>query len=203
MRSACVLALMISQAFFYNAIFFTYALVLTRFHGVAESDVGRYILPFAVANFAGPLLLGSLFDRVGRRRMIAATYALSGFGLLLTGYGFMRGWLDATSQTLCWSAVFFVASAAASAAYLTASESFPLEMRALAISVFYAVGTATGGFLAPALFGGLIETGSRTTVFAGYAFGALLVLVAAAIVLRFGLDAERKSLEEIAPPLST
>lgn len=200
-RSACVLALMISQAFFYNAIFFTYSLVLTRFHGVAESDVGRYIFPFAVANFAGPLLLGPLFDRVGRRRMIASTYALSGLGLLLTGYGFMQGWLNAASQTLCWSAVFFVASAAASAAYLTASESFPLEMRALAISVFYAVGTATGGFLAPALFGGLIETGSRAAVFAGYACGALLVLVAAAIVLRFGLDAERKSLEEIAPPL--
>jgi MFS family permease len=202
-RSACVLALMISQAFFYNAIFFTYSLVLTRFHGVAESDVGRYIFPFAVANFAGPLLLGPLFDRVGRRRMIASTYALSGLGLLLTGYGFMQGWLNAASQTLCWSAVFFVASAAASAAYLTASESFPLEMRALAISVFYAVGTATGGFLAPALFGGLIETGSRAAVFAGYACGALLVLVAAAIVLRFGLDAERKSLEEIAPPLAS
>jgi MFS family permease len=165
--------------------------------------VGRYILPFAVANFAGPLLLGSLFDRVGRRRMIAITYALSGLGLLLTGYGFMRGWLDATTQTLSWSAVFFVASAGASAAYLTASESFPLEMRAVAISVFYAVGTATGGFLAPALFGGLIETGSRTAVFAGYASGALLMLVAAAFVLRFGLDAERKSLEEIAPQLGT
>ncbi|MEO8006633.1 MAG: MFS transporter, partial [Betaproteobacteria bacterium] len=188
--------------FFYNAIFFTYALVLTRFHGVADSAVGRYIFPFAVANFVGPLVLGPLFDRVGRRRMIAATYALSGVGLLLTGYGFMQGWLDAATQTVCWSAVFFVASAAASSAYLSASESFPLEMRALAISVFYAVGTGAGGFMAPALFGMLIETGSRAAVFAGYAFGALLVLVAAAIVLRFGLDAERKSLEEIAPPLS-
>jgi MFS family permease len=202
-RSACVLALMISQAFFYNAIFFTYALVLTRFHGVAEGEVGRYILVFAIANFAGPLLLGPLFDRIGRRRMIAATYALSGLGLLLTGYGFMQGWLDAATQTLCWSAVFFVASAAASSAYLTASETFPLEMRAFVISIFYAAGTAAGGFLAPALFGLLIETGSRAAVFAGYAFGALLVFIAAAIVLRFGVNAERKSLEEVAPPLGS
>src|SRR5205823_10429194 len=112
-RSALVLALMVSQAFFYNAIFFTYALVLTRFHAVADSQVGLYIIPFAAGNVLGPLLLGPLFDRAGRRTMIAATYALSGIALALTGIGFVRGMLDATTQTLAWSVVFFLASAAA------------------------------------------------------------------------------------------
>ena len=152
-RSGVVLALMVSQAFFYNAIFFTYALVLTRFHGVDASRVGLYIVPFAAGNVLGPLLLGPLFDRLGRRVMIAATYALSGVALLLTGIGFAMEWLDAATQTLAWSVVFFLASAAASSAYLTVSEVFPLEMRALAISIFYAVGTGVGGFAAPALFG--------------------------------------------------
>ncbi len=194
---------MISQAFFYNAIFFTYALVLTRFQGVPESQVGRYIFPFAIANFLGPLVLGPLFDRIGRRRMIALTYALSGIGLAATGFGFMQEWLGAVSQTVCWSIVFFFASAAASSAYLTVSEVFPLEMRALSISIFYAVGTGMGGFIAPALFGVLIETQSRGAVFTGYAFGATLVLVAAVIALRYGVDAERKPLEDVAPPLSS
>jgi MFS family permease len=200
-RTFLGLSLMVSQAFFYNAIFFTYALVLVRFHGVDETRVGLYIFPFAVANFLGPLLLGPLFDIIGRRRMIAGTYALAGLGLGATGYGFMAGWLDAYSQTLCWSAVFFLASAAASSAYLTVSEVFPLEMRAFAISLFYAVGTGAGGFIAPAVLGALIETQSRTAVFAGYAAGAALVLAAAAVAWRFGVDAERKPLEEIAPPM--
>jgi len=200
-RSAVVLALMISQAFFYNAIFFTYALVLTRFHHVDAAQVGLYIVPFAIGNVLGPLLLGPLFDRVGRRVMIASTYALSGVALALTGWGFVADVLTATTQTLAWSAVFFLASAAASSAYLTVSEVFPLEMRAVAISVFYAVGTAIGGFAAPALFGALIESGSRANVFGGYAFGAVLVIVAAAIAWRWGVDAERKPLEEVAPPL--
>lgn len=202
-RSMVAMALMISQAFFYNAIFFTYALVLTRFHGVAEGKVGLYIFPFALGNVLGPLLLGPLFDRVGRRRMIALTYVLSGVGLALTGWAFMQGWLDARSQALCWSAVFFLASAAASSAYLTVSEVFPLEMRAVAISIFYAVGTGAGGFVAPVLFGALIETGSRGAVAAGYAFGAVLVIVAGLMALRWAVDAERKPLEEIAPPLGT
>jgi MFS family permease len=200
-RSAVVLALMISQAFFYNAIFFTYALVLTRFHRVDEAQVGLYIVPFAIGNVLGPLLLGPLFDRVGRRVMIAATYALSGVTLALTGWGFVAGVLDATTQTLAWSAVFFLASAAASSAYLTVSEVFPLEMRALAISIFYAVGTGVGGFAAPALFGALIETGSRTNVFIGYLVGAVLVIIAAAIAWRWAVNAERKPLEQVAPPL--
>jgi len=200
-RSVVTLALMVSQAFFYNAIFFTYALVLTRFHGVPEGRVALYIFPFAIGNAAGPLVLGPLFDHVGRRRMIALTYVLAGIGLALTGWAFMQGWLDARSQALCWSVVFFLASAAASSAYLTASEVFPLEMRALAISIFYAAGTATGGFIAPVLFGALIETGSRGAVAAGYAFGAVLVIVAGLLALRFGVDAERRTLEDVAQPL--
>lgn len=200
-RSAVALALMISQAFFYNAIFFTYALVLTRFHGVAEERVALYIFPFALGNVLGPLLLGPLFDRVGRRRMIGLTYALSGVGLALVGAAFMAGWLDARSQALGWSAVFFLASAAASSAYLTVSEVFPLEMRAQAIALFYAVGTGAGGFVAPALFGWLVQTGSRGAVTTGYAIGALLMIGAGLAAWRYAIDAERKPLEEIAPPL--
>jgi MFS family permease len=200
-RSAVVLALMVSQAFFYNAIFFTYALVLTRFHAIEETRVGLYILPFAAGNVLGPLLLGPLFDRVGRRIMIAATYVLSGVALTLTGIAFVRGLLDATTQTLAWSVVFFLASAAASSAYLTVSEVFPLEMRALSISIFYAIGTGIGGFAAPALFGALIQTGSRFNVFVGYLVGAALVVAAGLVAWRWAVDAERKPLEEIAPPL--
>ncbi|WP_427914668.1 MFS transporter [Ramlibacter sp. MMS24-I3-19] len=200
-RSLLVLALMASQAFFYNAIFFTYALVLTRFYGVDPGRVGLFIVPFALGNVLGPLVLGPLFDHWGRRRMIAATYGLSGVALLATGAAFLAGWLDAMSQTLAWSVVFFLASAAASSAYLTVSEVFPLEMRAVAISLFYAVGTGIGGFAAPALFGALVASGSRLQVFGGYAFGALLVIGAAAVAWRHGVDAERKPLEEIAPPL--
>jgi MFS family permease len=202
-RSVVVLALMVSQAFFYNAIFFSYSLILTRFYGVDATRVGWFIFPFAAGNMLGPLVLGPLFDHIGRRHMIAATYALSGIGLALTGVGFVQGWLDATTQTLAWSAVFFLASAAASSAYLTVSEVFPLEMRAIAISIFYAVGTGIGGFAAPAFFGALIASGSRANLFAGYLIGAVLVIVAAAIAWRWGVDAERKPLEHIAPPLGS
>lgn len=202
LRSAVALALMISQAFFYNAIFFTYALVLTRFHGVPDNRVGLYIFPFALGNVLGPLLLGPLFDHVGRRRMIGLTYVLSGVGLGLTGWAFVQGWLDARSQALCWSAVFFLASAAASSAYLTVSEVFPLETRALAISVFYAVGTGSGGFIGPLLFGALIETGSRAAVAGGYGIGAAMVIGAGLFALRYAVSAEQRPLEDIAPPLS-
>jgi MFS family permease len=200
-RSLVVLALMVSQAFFYNAIFFTYALVLTRFHGVDPARVGLFILPFALGNVLGPLLLGPLFDGVGRRRMIGISYALAGVCLLGTGAAFLADALTAVTQTLAWSVVFFFASAAASSAYLTASEVFPLEMRALAISVFYAVGTGIGGFAAPALFGALVASGDRGQVFAGYAFGALLVIAAAVVAWKYAVDAEGRALEDIAPPL--
>ncbi len=132
---------MAAQAFFYNAIFFTYALVLTDFFAIASDRVGLYILPFAVGNFLGPVLLGRLFDTRGRRQMIFFTYLVSGLLLALTGYLFMQGVLTAFTQTLCWMVIFFFASAAASSAYLTVSETFPLEIRALAIAIFYAIGT--------------------------------------------------------------
>jgi len=202
-RSFYSLVLMSSQAFFYNAIFFTYALVLGRFFGVAEQDIGLYILPFAAGNFLGPLLLGKLFDTLGRKPMIALTYAASGLLLLLTAWLFTRGWLSAGGQTLAWSVVFFFASAAASAAYLTVGESFPLEMRALGIAIFYSLGTALGGIVAPWWFGVLIGTGERGAIAMGYVFGATLMLIAAAVTLKFGIAAERRPLEHVARPFSS
>jgi MFS family permease len=196
------LALMASQAFFYNAIFFTYALVLTHFYGIRAQDVGWYIFPFGLGNFLGPLLLGRLFDTVGRRVMIAGTYGLSGLLLFASAIAFQQGWLDATSQAITWAAIFFVASAAASSAYLTVSEIFPLEIRAISISLFYAVGTGVGGFAGPALFGALIESGSRDALALGYAAAAAFMGLGAFAAAKLGVDAERRSLEEIARPLS-
>jgi MFS family permease len=201
-RTLVGLSLMTAQAFFYNAIFFTYALVLTDFYDIEASRVGWYLLPFAAGNFLGPLLLGRLFDTVGRRPMIAATYALSGLLLALTGALFAAGVLSATWQTVAWTIIFFFASAAASSAYLTVSETFPLEIRALAIAFFFSVGTAIGGIGAPWLFGALIDTGSRMSLFGGYLLGAALMLAAALIAFRFGVAAERKPLEAVATPLS-
>jgi MFS family permease len=200
-RAVLGLTLMASQAFFYNAIFFTYALMLTRFYGIPEERVGYYIFPFAVGNFLGPLILGRLFDAVGRRAMIAITYSVSGILLIATAYAFSRGWLSATGQTLCWSVIFFVASAAASSAYLTVSEVFPLEMRAISISLFYALGTALGGFVGPPLYGAMIESGSRDGLFAAYALAGALMCVAAWVAWKLGVDAERRPLEEVCPPL--
>jgi MFS family permease len=201
-RTFVGLVLMSAQAFFYNAIFFTYALVLTDFYGIDAGQVGWYLLPFAAGNFLGPLLLGRLFDTVGRRPMIAITYALSGVLLALTGALFAAGTLSATGQTIAWTVIFFFASAAASSAYLTVSETFPLEIRALAIAFFYAVGTGIGGVGAPWLFGALIDTGSRLSLFAGYLLGAGLMLAAAIVAARYGVAAERKPLEAVATPLS-
>jgi MFS family permease len=201
-RSVLGLVLMTSQAFFYNAIFFTYALVLGRFFGVATDRVGLYILPFAAGNFLGPLLLGRWFDTLGRRVMIAGTYAISGLLLLGSAYLFVERVFDATTMTIAWSLVFFFASAAASSAYLTVSESFPIEVRALAIAVFYALGTAIGGIAGPWLFGVLIGTGEHSAIAMGYAFGAILMLVAAATEACIGVAAERRPLEDVAAPLS-
>jgi MFS family permease len=194
--------LMTSQAFFYNAIFFTYALVLGRYFGVPAERVGFYILPFAAGNFLGPLLLGRLFDTFGRRPMIAFTYAMSGVLLLVAAGLFVTGVLDARGQTIAWSLVFFFASAAASSAYLTVGESFPLEVRALAIAVFYVLGTGIGGVAGPLLFGVLIGSGERAGITVGYVFGALLMLVAAFVAWRWAFAAERRSLEDCATPLS-
>lgn len=202
-RSLLGFVLMLTQAFFYNAIFFTYALVLMRFYGVPEENVGRYLLPFALGNVLGPLLLGHLFDTIGRKQMITATYALAGVLLALTAWLFRAGMLTAQTQTLAWTAIFFVASAAASSAYLTVSEIFPLEIRALAIAIFYAIGTLVGGVGAPALFGWIIGTGSSTALFAGYLVAATLMLLGALVEGWIGVPAERRSLEHIAPPLSS
>jgi MFS family permease len=200
-RSILGLTLMVAQAFFYNAIFFTYALILTKFYGVSPSDVGWYILPFAAGNVLGPLILGPLFDTIGRKPMIAGTYAMSGILLAITGYGFEQGLLTATTQTLAWSVIFFFASAAASSAYLTVSESFPLEVRATAIALFYALGTLLGGVIAPWFFGRLIETGDPGQVVIGYLIAAFLMIAAAIVELVIGVSAEGKPLEEVADPL--
>jgi len=194
--------LMAAQAFFYNAIFFSYALVLTRFYAIPSAAIGWYILPFALGNFLGPLLLGPLFDVVGRKPMIAFTYAISGVLLAVVGYLFRQGVVDAAALTACWTGIFFFASAAASSAYLTVSESFPLEARALAIALFYAVGTALGGAAAPWLFGVLVASGERSAVFAGYLFGAGLMIAAALTELAIGVKAERVPLESVARPIS-
>jgi MFS family permease len=201
-RSMVGMALLTSQAFFYNAIFFSYALVLTDFYHVPSPDVPWYILPFALGNFCGPLLLGPLFDRLGRRIMIPFTYIMSGLLLTVSGYMFQQGVIDATQQTISWMVIFFFASAAASSAYLTVAETFPLEMRALAIAVFYAFGTALGGISGPLLFGELIETANRTNVFIGYLIGAGLMIGAGLVHAIWGVAAERRSLETVAAPLS-
>ena len=201
-RSALALSLMVAQAFLYNAVFFTYGLVLTRFYGVSAERIGLYLLPLAIGNFLGPLLLGTFFDTVGRRRMISITFGLAGLLLIVTGVLFAISRLSDVSQTAAWTGIFFFASAASSSAYLTASEIFPLETRALAIAVFYAAGTAIGGIVAPWLFGSLIGTGSRWNVFFGYCGAAVLMIAAAVMELRFGVDAEGRALEEIADPLS-
>ncbi len=201
-RTLVGLSLMAAQAFFYNAIFFTYALVLTEFYGVGAQDVGWYILPFAAGNFLGPVFLGRLFDTVGRRPMLAFTYAMSGLLLAATGWLFAQDLVSAGALTVCWMIIFFFASSAASAAYLTVSETFPLEIRALAIAFFYAVGTGVGGIAGPWLFGVLIETGSRMSVFGGYLLGAALMLGAAFVAARWAVAAERKPLEAVARPLA-
>jgi MFS family permease len=201
-RTFVGLALMGAQAFFYNAIFFTYALVLTDFYGIPASHVGWYILPFAAGNFLGPLILGRLFDVVGRRPMIAFTYITSGVLLTISGSLFAQGTLSVTQQTLAWTVIFFFASAAASSAYLTVSETFPLEIRALAIAFFYAVGTGVGGVAGPWLFGVLIDTGSRVSLFGGYLLGAFLMIAAGLIAAFFAVPAERKPLEDVARPLA-
>ncbi len=194
--------LLTAQAFFYNAIFFTYALVLMDFYHIPSGDIGWYILPFALGNFCGPLFLGRLFDSLGRRIMISSTYALSGILLIISGYLFAQDLLAATQQTLAWMVIFFFASAAASSAYLTVAETFPLEIRALAIAFFYALGTGLGGIIGPTLFGALIESGQRINVFYGYLIGAGLMLLAGVVEMIWGVDSERKSLEAVARPLS-
>jgi MFS family permease len=202
-RSVLALTLMIAQSFLFNAAFFSYGLVLTKFYGVPENQAGLYLLPLTLSNFMGPLLLGPLFDTLGRRTMITGTYAAGGILLIATAILFGANVLTAWTQTIAWMAVFFFSSAAASSAYLTASEIFPLETRALAIAIFYALGTAIGGAASPLLFGYLVGTGSPWSLAGGYVFAAILMLVAALAEVKFGVDAEMRSLESIAEPLSS
>jgi MFS family permease len=201
-RTIFGLSLMISQAFLYNAFVFTYALILIRFYEVPSDRTGLYLVPFAIGNFFGPVVLGHFFDSVGRKPMIAGTYAVSAILLAITGWLFAQGYLTATSQTVLWTIIFFFASAASSSAYLTVSEIFPLELRGMAIALFYAIGTATGGIGAPWMFGRLIQTGSRTSVYHGFLFASVLLMVAVVLTLIFGVKAERTSLEQVAEPLA-
>jgi len=201
-RTVLGLVLMATQAFCYNAIFFTYAMILTRFYAIPAQNIGWFMLPFALGNFMGPLLLGRLFDSVGRKPMIAGTYGLAGLLLCVTGWLFAQGALTAETQTLAWTVIFFFASAGASAAYLTVGELFPLELRALTISLFYAVGTLLGGVAGPAVFGALIDTGERSQILTGYLLGGGLMLLAAVVTLALGVRAEKKPLESVAAPLS-
>jgi MFS family permease len=201
-RSVLGFSLMASQAFVYNAVFFSYALVLTTFYAVPSSSVGYYILPFALGNFLGPLLLGRLFDAVGRRPMIAGSYIVSGVLLAITGYLFTEGVLSATTQTIAWAVIFFFASAGASSAYLTVSEIFPLEIRAMAIAFFYAIATGVGGISGPLLFGALAGTKNRGYVYIGDLVAAVAMVAAGVVELWLGVAAEQESLEEVAEPLS-
>jgi MFS family permease len=200
-RGVLGLSLMVGQAFLYNAVFFTYTLVLTDFFDVSSSKAPLFLIPFAIGNILGPLLLGPLFDSVGRRVMISFTYITSGVLLVVTGLLFTHDVLSATTMTIAWSVIFFFASAGASAAYLTVSELFPLEARAMAIALFYAVGTGIAA-LSPTLFGALIATHSKTNVNYGYLLGAGLMIGAGLVAVALAVAAERRSLEDVARPLT-
>lgn len=199
-RTVLGIVLLTTQSFTYNAISFTYPFVLTKFYDVPTGNIGLYILPFALGNFLGPLVLGRYFDTVGRKPMISCTYAVAGCLLAVTGYLFWQGAFTSVTQTVAWSAIFFFASAGASAAYLTVSEIFPLETRAMAIASFFVVAQGAG-IVAPWLYGKLIES-SAESVFYGYLFGAGLMLTGAVVELWLGIKAEGRSLESIATPLS-
>jgi len=199
-RTVLGLALMITQSFMYNAVSFSFPFVLTKYYDVPPTTIGLYLLPFALGNFLGPLLLGRFFDTIGRKQMISFTYATAGVLLALTGYLFWTASFTVTTHLLAWSSIFFFASAGASAAYLTVSEVFPLEIRAMAIAFFFMVAQGAG-IIAPWLYGRMIET-SVTSVFYGYLLGAGLMLVGAVVELMLGVKAEGRSLEQIAAPLS-
>ena len=202
-RAVLGASLMITQSFLYNAIYFTYGLVLVKFYGVSATKVPAYGLAFAVGNLVGPLVLGPLFDSVGRRKMISGTYLLSGTLLAVSGWLFQRGDLSAGSQTLIWVVIFFFASAGASAAYLTVSETWPIEIRAEAIAVFFAIAQIFGA-LGPLFYGALIGDGTSTTgLFIGYLVGAAIMVTGGIVEIAFGIDAEGKSLEDITKPLTS
>lgn len=195
------LSLFIGQAFLYNAVFFTYALVLTKLLKVPGDVAPWTLVPIAVGNFLGPLVLGRFFDSVGRRTMISGTYIASGVLLAATAFIFSSGALDAFWLTACWMVIFFFASAGASSAYLTVSEIFPMETRAMAIAFFYAVGTGLGGIIGPILFGRFVEQGIGAVAF-GYLIGAVLMVAAGVVEIVLGVEAAKRSLEDIAAPIT-
>ena len=203
MRSILGLILMIGQSFFFNAVFFTYGLVGKKFFHIDDKHLPLQLLPFAIASFLGPVILGRLFDKVGRKPMITATYGIAGALLAATCIPFATGAIGVRGMGICFSVIFFVASSAASAAYLTVSEIFPLEIRAFAIALFYAAGTLIGGVGAPILFGFLINTGSKPMVAIGYGVGAALMLAAAVSEFFFGVEAAGQSLESVSKPLQS
>ncbi|WP_083974104.1 MFS transporter [Kitasatospora mediocidica] len=202
-RTVLGLSLFVGQAFLYNAVTFGYAVILTTFFQVPNGSTGYYFVVIAVGNFLGPLLLGRLFDTVGRKTMIAGTYVLSGLLLFGTAALFQQGALNATTMTACWTVVLFFASAGASSAYLTVSEVFPLEIRALCIAFFYAVGTALGGITGPLLFNGLVSSGKPADTTLAFCIGAALMVAAGLVEAAIGVRAEGRSLEDLAAPLSS
>lgn len=201
-RSVLGFTLMATQAFIYNAVIFTFSIVLTTFFDVSDSSAPAYLIPFGIANFLGALLLGRLFDTIGRRTMIAGTYLISAIGLFVLGFLFNNGTLGLWGFMAVLCATFFFASAAASAGYLTVSEIFPLETRAMAIALFYAIATGIGGATGPLVFGSLLGTGDKGDLFLGYGIASALMLIAAVVAAVWGVDAEQESLEDIAEPLS-
>lgn len=201
-RAVLGFSLFIGQAFLYNAITFGFGAILTTFFDVSTSDTGYYFAVIAAGNFLGPLLLGKLFDTVGRRVMISSTYLLSGLLLFGTAWLFDRGSLSATTLTACWCVVLFFASAGASSAYLTVSEVFPMETRAMAIAFFYAIGTAAGGISGPLLFAKLTESGVVADTVLAFQIGAALMCAAGLVAAALAIRAERRSLEDIARPLT-
>ncbi|MEV5914382.1 MFS transporter [Streptomyces chartreusis] len=201
-RAVLGFSLFIGQAFLYNAITFGFGAILATFFDVPTGDTGYYFAVIAVGNFMGPLLLGRLFDTVGRRVMISSTYLLSGLLLFGTAWLFDQGVLNATTMTACWCAVLFFASAGASSAYLTVSEIFPMETRAMSIAFFYALGTAAGGISGPLLFADLTGTGKVGDTVLAFQIGAALMCLAGLVAAFFAVRAERRSLEDIARPLT-
>jgi len=202
-RSFLGFALMVAQSFFFNAVFFTYSLVVQKFYGIPSRRLPLHLLPFALGSFLGPLLLGHFFDRIGRKPMIIATYGIAGVLLAAVAFPFAHGSMSVRTLDISFSVIFFIASSAASAAYLTVSEIFPLEIRAFAIAIFYAIGTLTGGVGAPFLFGELIASGSRWHVSIGFLIGASLMVLAAICEWVIGVEAAGKSLESISKPLQS
>lgn len=190
------------QAFLYNAITFGFGSILVNFFDVSSSTTGYFFAAIAVGNFLGPLLLGKLFDTVGRKKMISGTYILSGVLLFITAWVFNEGWLNATTMTVCWGVVLFFASAGASSAYLTVSEIFPMETRALAIALFYSIGTAAGGISGPLVFSSLTSSGNVGDAVIAFCVGAGLMVAAGLVAVFLAVSAEGRSLEDIATPLS-